>query len=1506
MQTEQQKHIAQIRKERFGLDENGISKEKNPLASMLKATIEQLATDVYTKNAHFIFELIQNAEDNKYTVKEPSLSFKLVTNDPTITFHSDGALFIINNEIGFKEKNVWAICGVGREDGSTKGNKTKGYIGEKGIGFKSVFLVTTRPHILSNGYRFYLPKTDEETGLGYIVPRWIEEAPSWIDQAKTNIILPLDSPKYGYKIIEKMLIDIAPETILFLSTLKEIEIITETDEIIILKNNSEFPKVKISASKNSRDRDGTFLSHTKTFTKPPDVNSEKRIDINERDVSIACPLDEDYKGAGKIFAYLPIRADTNLPFLINADFLLTTNREDVIEDEPWNNWLRDCISDVFADAFEEWLDIDEYRTRIYRFIPIEAHYSFLKPAVVCIHNILKEKEIILTEPDGEKRKPEFARTASKNFRSLLSEQLYPSALLGETRLVLEEIQGEKERLKKIGVKSIGLEEVKECFQDRQWVENHHDDWVLASYQYLSSQKFEKLKLNDCPIVPIRNGIEKKLSCETEQPIYFEYTEEAKKILAEAPACIDVPLAFVDLNFYNKLKDHKDNDKIIDWMGKTLKIKKFSIQDYAIEVVKWFTGHYQAIDDTDMVSVTYFLSQISNEPNVDIELNEIPIFLANGWRMLLSEANDLNGIQAIVTPEIFDAETGWQNVFVEESERSHLMPLADAYAALKDSEEAYLSKMQIFWKKIQITAYPLPHRYERFESEPFFFTEHEKKCFQDSKGPEGERFIENYSAISWIKQTENMDNEIRLKRSRSLLNLLANQGQNFAWSKATIKNNYKRDSEKIFESDFFDSLKKYPWLPTSKGFGRPPSTFLPDPHIKEILGNSVHYFDGQLSPTIIKLLGINENATADQLISALEKQSKSETGSKEFAEKVYRYLNSLGDETVVPIVEKFKTEKLIFIPNDPRNSWVSSPNVIWQDQSEVFGIDFVYIEKIYTDLEGFFINKLGVKPNVDAEAFAQKWIKLQDEAIEGNLNKDKIERVLSTIYKKLLPISQKDDSERPEWWKEFASNAKIWTQRYTFLKPEDVLIPDDGELIKIFQNKIQFAWLPKHNALTDWKFFYGALNVSCLSEEVSSELPDDVEEAKINEAPEYLTDSTIKLILTYLNEKDRNTFERISEPGGMAYKLKKAREAISSKYIQVTYFLEDIEIPVPQPCFWDHKAEQVLFIAKPLKPIPMIKNSIARTIARELMPNQSSTELANWIELVLGSSEKDLKYRIKEKNWRIPIEIEYSPDSQDHETLEHNEIAPCRDEFDEQEEIAPKCDGMYRQNNPLTNRILGNYKPTEANKSSGPSHSTKLEKFDYLSELDQALNRPGEIPDEDDYWDGDDNFSKNPAQRSDKAFKRHQERRDGEPNPEERRKNTERKMLERPDEQVRESLEKWYGGRCQICNNRFFDRDGRPFFIAKYIVERKHARQVDNCANALCLCAEHFAQWLHGPLEAPDFKNKIKSMKLKHEGGDGNYQIPIKLCGKNLNISYVEKHFIDLKALINMAEHQREK
>lgn len=76
----------------------------------------------------FIYQ-VQNADDNTYPKDvEPTLAFVLQEN----------GIAVLNNERGFSAENIRALCDIGN---STKKGSNQGYIGNKGIGFKSVFRV---------------------------------------------------------------------------------------------------------------------------------------------------------------------------------------------------------------------------------------------------------------------------------------------------------------------------------------------------------------------------------------------------------------------------------------------------------------------------------------------------------------------------------------------------------------------------------------------------------------------------------------------------------------------------------------------------------------------------------------------------------------------------------------------------------------------------------------------------------------------------------------------------------------------------------------------------------------------------------------------------------------------------------------------------------------------------------------------------------------------------------------------------------------------------------------------------------------------------------------------------------------------------------------------------------------------------------------------------------------------------------------------------------------------
>lgn len=81
--------------------------------------LQRLSQELYSQDTHFVLELVQNADDNAYPAGVASaLEFVLLPD----------RVVVANNEVGFSEANLRALCDVGR---STK-TQVGGYIGELG------------------------------------------------------------------------------------------------------------------------------------------------------------------------------------------------------------------------------------------------------------------------------------------------------------------------------------------------------------------------------------------------------------------------------------------------------------------------------------------------------------------------------------------------------------------------------------------------------------------------------------------------------------------------------------------------------------------------------------------------------------------------------------------------------------------------------------------------------------------------------------------------------------------------------------------------------------------------------------------------------------------------------------------------------------------------------------------------------------------------------------------------------------------------------------------------------------------------------------------------------------------------------------------------------------------------------------------------------------------------------------------------------------------------------
>src|SRR6202012_6150609 len=124
---------------------------------------------LYSDRTHFIFELIQNAEDAGAT----GLSFALL--EDRLEVRHDGR--------PFTEADVRGVCGVGQS--SKAGDLTQ--IGRFGIGFKSVYAYTRSPRIYSGGERvsiesyvrpFPIDPISDEPGTLFVFAFDLEDVPA--------------------------------------------------------------------------------------------------------------------------------------------------------------------------------------------------------------------------------------------------------------------------------------------------------------------------------------------------------------------------------------------------------------------------------------------------------------------------------------------------------------------------------------------------------------------------------------------------------------------------------------------------------------------------------------------------------------------------------------------------------------------------------------------------------------------------------------------------------------------------------------------------------------------------------------------------------------------------------------------------------------------------------------------------------------------------------------------------------------------------------------------------------------------------------------------------------------------------------------------------------------------------------------------------------------------------------------------------------------------------------
>ncbi|KAL3575504.1 hypothetical protein D5086_023605 [Populus alba] len=647
-------HIEHIRETIFS-----IGREKNPLAPMLDQAVKYLSAELYAKDVHFLMELIQNAEDNEYLEGvDPSLEFVITSRDITNT-GAPATLLMFNNEKGFSAKNIESICSVGNS--TKKGNRKRGYIGEKGIGFKSVFLITAQPYIFSNGYQIRFNENPcSHCNLGYIVPEWVHESPSLSDIKQiygstcmlptTTLILPLKPDKVTA--VKQQLSGIHPEVLLFLSKIKRLSVrednedprlntvsaiaITKETNFETRKNiDAESYTLHLSAEENGDEfaKGCSYYLWKQKFPVRQENRVDRRMEVEDWVITLAFPNGErllrGMKYSPGIYAFLPTEMVSNFPFIIQADFILASSRETIQWDNIWNQGILDCVPFAFVNALVSLIKtVDDAPVSslppMFKFLPVySSPFEKLEIVRESIKSKLAEEDIVPSESYTAQKffhKPRQVCRLMPAFWNILNmarEQgvsLYNLSSHGCYVLNFSFDKPEYDHiLDFLGVEPVSSEWYVKCIQGSSIVTEVSEETYLELLHFLAVNWHSLFYHTDMGSIPLIKyvGVDGGVSLCTvnESALWPGKTLCLSRLSSHISWLIDwnrefrcmANHFFMPRSTQEAIRSSSNKTEVLQWLGDPVKVTALSVNDYAV-----LYGNQVSSDRKLVIAYAHFL------------------------------------------------------------------------------------------------------------------------------------------------------------------------------------------------------------------------------------------------------------------------------------------------------------------------------------------------------------------------------------------------------------------------------------------------------------------------------------------------------------------------------------------------------------------------------------------------------------------------------------------------------------------------------------------------------------------------------------------------------------------------------------------------------------------------------------------------------------------------------------------------------------------------------------
>ncbi len=521
---------------------------------------------LYSDASHFVYEILQNAED----AKAKEIKFDL---------HND-KLIITHNGIPFNNADIEAITGISNIQNDKKKDLEK--IGKFGIGFKSVYAVTQSPKIQSGMYDFEI--------INFVLPSKFSDNQNF---EETKITLPFNNkkitPTETHKLIKAKFENFEIYNLLFLINLQLITLQWEGEKREYKKQQKNIKgssiayntSVSVGGEKHDyyifkKDVQNELFSGLKNKPKIA-IAFKKEINNNEEVIVKA--------NSSNLFAFFETGYETFLNFLLQAPFSTTPARDNIDFNLGINQYLVDELCELMVNVLEYFRDSKKMTINFLNQLPTNRN---IDPAKIVYQKIFTAVKDELNS--GKKYLPsmfknqyqaasDLAIVRGKELTSVITkvddmQMLFGKKYWMDTKITVDRTPELLDYLKEeLNIKEYAPEDFAKKISE-QFLNSKDDNWIRKFYEFLNGRQEslwrsgkgkEEGPLRKKPIIRITSGKQMNpFDTEGNPQVYLPlanqqlgYATISQKVIQSKASLefIKNKLGLKEPNLFDKIKHH---------------------------------------------------------------------------------------------------------------------------------------------------------------------------------------------------------------------------------------------------------------------------------------------------------------------------------------------------------------------------------------------------------------------------------------------------------------------------------------------------------------------------------------------------------------------------------------------------------------------------------------------------------------------------------------------------------------------------------------------------------------------------------------------------------------------------------------------------------------------------------------------------------------------------------------------------------------------------------------